>query len=301
MRRLDNIDIRLLRVFVALAEANGFAEAQVALNLSQPTLSTHLAELEKRLGGPLCHRGRRQFRLTELGQATYEAALKLFRDLDDFNQRVASARGGLSGRLRIGTSDGTLTDDRLGIQTAISMFMKPGIDVFVDLTLGTPSELERQVADGERDIVIGPLSQKAPGVVYRDFVGEPHMLYCGEGHPLFAMPDGEITRRHIDEARFSVRSYRHFDDLYLVGHPRASASVVHMEAQMMLILSGQFIGFLPCHFAAPQVEAGRLRAIRPRSYGFSSMHQVAWRKKDEDRALVATFRDILVSLQRQAA
>ncbi|WP_421914147.1 helix-turn-helix domain-containing protein [Mesorhizobium sp.] len=53
MRRLDNIDIRLLRVFVALADSGGFADAQITLNLSQPTLSTHLAELEKRIGAQL--------------------------------------------------------------------------------------------------------------------------------------------------------------------------------------------------------------------------------------------------------
>ena len=41
MRRLDNIDLRLLRVFVTLVEAGSFADAQIALNLSQPTLSTH--------------------------------------------------------------------------------------------------------------------------------------------------------------------------------------------------------------------------------------------------------------------
>ncbi|RUV34566.1 LysR family transcriptional regulator, partial [Mesorhizobium sp. M7A.F.Ca.MR.228.00.0.0] len=35
MRRLDNIDIRLLRVFVALADSGGFAAAQITLNLSQ--------------------------------------------------------------------------------------------------------------------------------------------------------------------------------------------------------------------------------------------------------------------------
>ena len=51
MRRLDNIDLRLLRVFVVLADANGFSDAQITLNLSQSTLSTHLAELEKRVGG----------------------------------------------------------------------------------------------------------------------------------------------------------------------------------------------------------------------------------------------------------
>ena len=66
MRRLDNIDLRLLRVFVVLADAGGFAQAQITLNLSQSTLSTHLAELEKRIGGQLCLRGRNRFRRTGL-------------------------------------------------------------------------------------------------------------------------------------------------------------------------------------------------------------------------------------------
>ena len=58
MRRLDTIDLRLLRVFIALVDSDGFAGAQIALNLSQSTLSTHLADLEKRIGGALCVRGR---------------------------------------------------------------------------------------------------------------------------------------------------------------------------------------------------------------------------------------------------
>ncbi|CDX26718.1 Transcriptional regulator, LysR family [Mesorhizobium plurifarium] len=293
MRRLDNIDIRLLRVFVALADCGGFAAAQITLNLSQPTLSTHLAELEKRIGAQLCHRGRKQFRLTEVGRATYDAAQKLFRDLDDFGHRISAASGSLSGRLRLGTSDGVFTSAELGIQHALSRFMGPDSDVFIDLTVGTPSELEQQVADGGRDVVIGPLSQKAPGVVYRDYCGEPHLLYCGRRHPLFAVPDSTIDKAAIDTARFSVRSYRHFDDLYLVGHPRASASVVHMEAQLMLILSGNFIGFLPCHFADPWVAKGEMRAIRPRAYAFSSVHRVAYRKADAQSLLVQAFLEAL--------
>jgi len=51
MRRLDNIDLRLLRVFVTLAESGSFADAQIALNLSQPTVSAHLSALERRFGG----------------------------------------------------------------------------------------------------------------------------------------------------------------------------------------------------------------------------------------------------------
>ncbi|HXV30661.1 MAG TPA: LysR family transcriptional regulator, partial [Sinorhizobium sp.] len=188
MRRLDNIDIRLLRVFVALVDANGFADAQLALNLSQSTLSTHLAELEKRIGGQLCHRGRKQFRLTELGQATYDAAMKLFRDLDDFTQRVSAASGNLSGRLRLGASDGIMTSEDLSLQRAMAEFSKPDADIFIDLELGTPSDLEQKVADGDRDIAIGPFSQRSPGLVFRDYAREPHNLYCGRRHPLFDRP-----------------------------------------------------------------------------------------------------------------
>ena len=289
MRRLDNIDIRLLRVFVTLADSDGFAEAQMVLNLSQPTLSTHLAELEKRIGAQLCHRGRKKFRLTEAGKATYDAAQKLFRDLDDFGLRVTALNGSLSGHLRIGVSDAVYTSDVLGAQHMVQRFMEPESGVFIDLMVGIPSELEQQVASGARDVVIGPLSKKAPGVVYRDHWSEAHKLYCGKRHPLFARPDREIDQNAISAARFSVRSYRHFDDLYRVGHPRASAAVVHMEAQLMLILSGVFIGFLPSHYAQQWEKSGDIRAIRPDNYAFSSMHQIAYRKSDEERPIVQAF------------
>ena len=289
MRRLDNIDLRLLRVFVVLADAGGFADAQIALNLSQSTLSTHLSELEKRIGAQLCLRGRRKFRLTDVGQATYNAARKLFTDIDEFHARVSAASGGITGRLKIGLSDGIFTSSHLGMQKVIAKLMKPDFDVFIDLLLGTPSELEQRLSDGDRDIVIGPLSQMAPGVVYRPFFDEQHFLYCGKGHSLFNIRDSGIDKAAVDAARFSVRGYRQFDDLYLAGHPRHSASIMQMEAQLMLILSGRFIGFLPDHYAERWVRDGQLRSIKPRTYAFSSLHNIAFRKSDTERPLIKAF------------
>lgn len=297
MRRLDNIDIRLLRVFVALADARGFAEAQIALNLSQSTLSTHLAELEKRIGGQLCHRGRQQFKLTELGNATYEAAMKLFRDLDDFTQKVSSANGNLAGRLRLGTCDGVMHSPQLSISRAIEIFLPADSEVFVDLVLGTAPDLEQRLADGERDIVIGPLPKRSPGVEYIDYYAEPHHLYCGKGHLLFSMPDDLIDRKEVESTRFSVRSYRHFDDLHFVGHSRAGASIVAMEAHLMLLLSGRFIGFLPTHFAEPWVQQGNLRPILKETHSFDSMHSIGYRRESVGTPIVDMFLDVLLKLR----
>lgn len=293
MRHLDNIDLRLLRIFVVLADAGGFADAQITLNLSQSTLSTHLSQLEKRIGAQLCLRGRRKFQLTDIGQATYDAARKLFADIDSFQSHISTASGGVTGRLKIGLSDGVFASPYLGLQKVIQRLMRPGFDVFVDLFLGIPSELERRLTDGDRDIVIGPLTQKAPGIIYQPFYEEAHFLYCADGHPLFDKPDSAIEKQDIDNSRFAVRSYRHFDDLYRVNHPRAGASVVQMEAQLMLILSGRFIGFLPAHLAEQWEKKKALRAVKPKTYRFSSLHNIAYRESDADRPLIRAFLESL--------
>ncbi|WP_309390880.1 LysR family transcriptional regulator [Chelatococcus sambhunathii] len=287
MRRLDNIDLRLLRVFAALVEAGGFPDAQIALNLSQSTLSTHLAALERKLGGQLCERGRGGFRTTPFGQSVYAAARRLFDDVDAFQSRIGSDRQRLVGRLRVGIIDGVVTNPDLGLQNAFGRYMAYAAEVFVDLELGTPLELEQALMDGRRDVIIGPFSQKAPGVFYTPLCREPHALYCGKGHALFDKP--EARHADIEEALFSVRRYRHLDDLYRVNHPRASASILHMEAQTMLILSGRFVGYLPRHIGEHWAEQGLMKAVRAESYGFESQHFIATRNVKGDAPHVDAF------------
>lgn len=289
MRRLDNIDLRLLRVFVVLAEEGGFHDAQIALNLSQSTLSTHLAALERKLGGQLCERGRAGFRLTPFGEATLAAAKRLFEDVDAFHGRIGRDQRRLVGRLRVGIVDGVVTNPQLGLQTALARYMDYASEVFVDLELGTPLVLERALMDGARDVVVGPFSQKVPGISYIPLHREPQALYCGQGHPLFELPTREIGHARIEEALFSVRRYRHLDDLYRVNHPRASGAVVQMEAQVMMILSGRFIGYLPRHIGEDWVARGRMRVLRPESYGFDSVHFAATRRLKGEQPLVDAF------------
>jgi DNA-binding transcriptional LysR family regulator len=63
----------------------------------------------------------------------------------------------------------------------------------------------------------------------------------------------------------------------------------------MLIFSGMFIGFLPEHFARPWVQDGQLRAIKPRTFQFSSVHNVAYRASDAERPLIRAFLASLAS------
>lgn len=301
MRRLDNVDLRLLRIFATIVEAGGFAGAQIALNLSQSTISTHMATLEDRLGFRLCQRGRRGFRLTEAGRAVHEQALEVFRALDSFATRTGAYSGQLAGTLRIGIVDGTIDHPYAPLQDALARFARRDHQVHVDLEIGAPQYLEQAVVDGRRDIAIGPLSRQGSGLVYRPLFQEPQALYCGRAHPLFTRPDTRIGRADLAASAFVARAYMHRADLDRVGHPRPGATVHHMEAQTMLVLSGGYIGFLPRHYADPYVRDGRLRAIRTEEFGYASTFYAAKRAGSAANRVLAAFLEDLDATISEAA
>jgi hypothetical protein len=74
-----------------------------------------------------------------------------------------------------------------------------------------------------------------------------------------------------------------------VGHPRAGGSVKEMEAQVMMILSNRFIGFLPCHIGDRWVDEGQMRCLKHQAYEFESPHFVAHRRNDASTDLIQAF------------
>jgi DNA-binding transcriptional LysR family regulator len=83
-------DFEHLRVFVAVAEAGGFAPAARRLQLSPPAVTRAIAALEHSLSARLLHRTTRLVRLTEVGERFLHDARRILADLDEAE---AAARG----------------------------------------------------------------------------------------------------------------------------------------------------------------------------------------------------------------
>lgn len=293
MRRLSDVDLRLLRIFVTLVECNGFRSAQIALNMAQSTLSTHLAALEAKLGSRLCDRGRGGFRLTPAGEDTYAAAQELLRSIDRFEATMGRVHGRPTGRLRLGLVDAVTTFATLGLPEALARFAEMRPDVLLDVEIDTPAGLQKSLLAGQRDVVVGPSFQPLPGLEYRDLGVEEHLLYCGAGHPWFTRTDAAIGREDVLLARFSVRSYQYFDDTYRLGRVAARATVGSMEAQELLILSGAYVGFLPEHLGSRWQAQGRMRAVRPGDWSFSSRFFLAYDPRGEGTSTRRAFSALL--------
>jgi DNA-binding transcriptional LysR family regulator len=88
-----------MRVFVKVAEAQGFAEAARVLHMSAPAVTRAVAALEDTIGARLFIRTTRSVKLTEAGQRYFEDCRRILSDIVDAEAVAAGSYGTPSGTL----------------------------------------------------------------------------------------------------------------------------------------------------------------------------------------------------------
>lgn len=96
------IELRVWRQFLAVAETLHFGRAAVQLHMTQPPLTQAIQQLERRLGVLLFERTRRSVSLTPAGAALVEPARQLLAQAAALAGRARSAASGETGRIRLG-------------------------------------------------------------------------------------------------------------------------------------------------------------------------------------------------------
>jgi DNA-binding transcriptional LysR family regulator len=268
MHQITDVDLRLLRVFLTVARCGSFAAAQPVLNIGQPTISEHMSRLESHIGVRLCERGRGGFRLTEPGQQVYRAAQRLFTSVENFRHEISDLGERLSGKLNIGIIDNTITNTESPLPDAIHRFNQRANEVQIQIEIKPPSELEKNVLHGLLHAAIGPYPVRISGLDYRPLFEEKQLLYCGCKHSFFHLE--EVSIKAINSACIVARGYMHASDLKLLKVNVPAALIDNVEAQALLIHTGEYIGFLPSHYAEKWVTKGELRALLPEQLFYSS-------------------------------
>ncbi len=293
VKRVRDVDLRLLRVFVAVVEAGGYAGAQATLNVGSSTISLHMSDLEKRLGFRLCERGRNGFRLNERGRAVYDETKRLLAMLDDFSGSMAALRKRIAGKLVLGTVDCLVSHPDFPLVRALRRFNELDHDVHVELVIASRAELERAVTGGQMHAAIVPYVRKVSGLDFLPILEEHHQLYCGAGHPFFDPSRGEPTTAEIARAAFVVRSYHEQFDSARVPAEAHRATVHDMEGMLILLLTGSYVGFLPDHYARPWVERGQLRPVEARDFSYVSRHMLITAASARPSTALSTFLSLL--------
>lgn len=266
---IADVDIKLLRVFCTIVECGGFSQAQSELNLSRSTISTHMANLETRLGFKLCSRGRAGFALTARGGAVYEASRSMLSSIDAYHGQIGQLKENIVGEVSIGVVDNLITNKDCRLSDAIHNALAASQDLRIVLSIGPPDQIEEQLVRGQVQMAISPEFPARKNVLQVPLFVEKQRLICGKRHPLFAVEDAAMTPELIAEQSFVRRGFVSVLTPYSAFFNRPALAVSHqMEGLAHFILSGNCVGFLPEIYAEYWVGRQEMRVIRPDQFSF---------------------------------
>jgi DNA-binding transcriptional LysR family regulator len=166
-----------MAVFRRVVEAKNFSAVARETNMSQSTVSKHIAALEERLGTKLLNRSTRSLKLTEAGKEYYHHCIRILNDFQEAEASIGKGKIKPTGTLRISTS---AAFGRTFILPCLDEFFEKYPDIIVDLLFD--DDYVDLVKEGiDLAIRIGPLSDstliaRKIGISPRIVVASPDYL-----------------------------------------------------------------------------------------------------------------------------
>jgi DNA-binding transcriptional LysR family regulator len=232
-----DLDLRLVRYFVTVAEERSFTEAGVRLHVSQPGLSQQVRKLERLLGVELFDRSGHRVSLTRAGRALFDEGRLL---LAASERAVTATRRAGTGdaSLRVAFVAGTPTSITSEVLRAAATDL-PGVEVKL-----MRIEWSEQVAclrEGRVDLAIVQLPLSAEDLHVRPLWVEPRVAVFPAGHRLATEHSISIE----DVAEETILDARYNRDFWLViprpdGAPPvvSQASADTVEEMLELVAAG---------------------------------------------------------------
>ncbi|MCW8331592.1 LysR family transcriptional regulator [Photobacterium sp. SDRW27] len=261
MKLIDDLDIRLLKLFLVIADSGGFSAAQYQLNMHQSSISKKMSDLETRLGMTLCQRGRGGFKLTSDGLKVYKSSKQLFENINEFQEVINEIRNVSRGSIQLALIDSLATNKNCYVQKALCDFCSKHSEVDINTKIYETSMIEANLLEGKLDIGITSPELFKSGLTYTYLFNEQQYLYCAPSHPIKAL-NRPVTSEDILAHPVVDRGLAHpVTPLSCAGDHSYKSKTTSMEATAHMILSGHFIGYLPEHFARIWVERGEMAKI----------------------------------------
>jgi DNA-binding transcriptional LysR family regulator len=198
---MQNLDIELLRTFVAIIEGGSFAAGAEAVSRTQSAVTQQIQRLEAQLAKTLFSRVGRGKQLTGDGLKVLDYARRLLA----LNDEACIALGGtaLSGEVRLGAPH-DITDSLL--PNLLAHFSANFPELKISIHIGRSPQLLQALRQGEIDMTVAGI--EAPGLRFITLRTSPIVWMCaGSFHydpsqplPLIVAEEGSYFRRIATEA-----------------------------------------------------------------------------------------------------
>jgi DNA-binding transcriptional LysR family regulator len=257
------LELRHLRVFVAVVESGAHARAARALGTSQSTISETLSALERALGTPVFRKTGKTSVLTPTGEALVPYARRMLALSSELVTELAKVSSDVSATLVIGAVESL---SAYVLPAPLAALRKRWPKARLEVTAGTCNEIRESVAAGKCDL--GLILQAESGVDDDSVLARTRLVILGSpAHPFAnrsASPDqiGDCDFYMSDAAGDYHQVLRHHFEAAGMPLPRMQALGTVEGVKRGILAGASALGLLPMHAVEQELREGVLAQIK---------------------------------------
>ena len=216
------MDFKQLEAFVNVARYKNFSKAGKVLYLSQPTISLHIANLEKELNTPLFDRTSKEVNLTPAGVEFLNDALDMINMKNRAIYNLVNSQKKITGAIRISTST---TPSLVILPQAIEIYREMHPEVTFTVEEKSSTEILEDVCSLTSDIGLIGMHVENERFISQHLFDDELVFICSEDTPL----DGIVEISELSKYHFISRS---------------DQSATRIELERAIIAQGYNLNFL---------------------------------------------------------
>ncbi|MDR7126728.1 LysR substrate-binding domain-containing protein [Pseudotabrizicola sp. 4114] len=269
-RILDHVSTRLklkqLRLLVAVGKHGNIQNAAREMNVSQPSATKMIQDLELDFEVQLFERTNRGVVPTSFGEVLIRHGKLIFAQISNAAQELDNLNEGSSGRIVIGT---LLAASANLLPRAIKQVLAERPRLAIKVVEGTNEVLMPELRTGAIDLVVGrlPTHRHRNELFQEKLFDEQVLVVVGTQHPLAQRkalsfgalkPYGWIVPPVETSLRRQLDQYFLKQDQYV---PPFSLESVSYLTNRNLLQTNDFIGLMPAQAAAQEIASGHLAQL----------------------------------------
>ena len=260
------MDLWRLHIFCKVVELKSFSRAASAVYLSQPTVSSHIKDLENHFECKLIDRLGREVAPTKAGELLYGYAAKMIALKESAERALAEFQGNIKGHLTIGGS--TIPGGYI-LPPLLGKFKQTYPEVTISLVEGDTARIVEDTIKGRVELGIVGAKAEEIQLVHRRVMDDEMFLIVPRGHKWAAR--GRVSAEELTSEPFIMRepgsgTRKSIEQvLDKAGHALGNLNVVaemgSTEAVRQAIKAGVGVSILSECAVADELAGGSLRKI----------------------------------------
>lgn len=288
------VRLEWLQSLTSVVETGSFSKAARALQLSQPSVSTHLRQLEAALGTALVEKIGGRVRLTPPGAAAVAEARELLEGLRRLREAAAGAQLDVRGGLTVAAST---TPANYVLPTLLGRFERSHPGVRTRLVVGNSARVLDLLSRNEADL--GALGIEPPPAAFesRPLGWDDIVIFAHRDHPL-ARQRGAVSPADCARHRFLIResdsATRRLSDGWFSRHGIRPA-VMELgcpETLKRAAAAGLGIGILSKDAVSAPGGETEFRILRVPGFPIRRRLYIAWMKRKRLNRTMTSFLDL---------